>query len=377
MRIVRNLFAVALIITTVAARGQNSYLFVGTYTYNNSGGKGIYVYKFDASNGTLNLVSHTDSTVVNPTYIAVVPDGKHLYATTDTRIPGAGSISAFSFDDKTGRLTFLNKVSSGGENPPYLSVNKKGTWVLAANFATGTLAALPILKDGRVAEFTQRIQHKGKLNSKGVLEAHVHGTFFSADEKYVVVPDPGTDQIAVYNFDDKQKGKPFLPNPTIVPTQSGSFVRQFEFHPNGKFAYSIQENGTVGVYRYTHGALDSLQVALTHDPLSKGTSLSSDIHVSPDGRFAYASNRGTENNIAIFSIDQNSGNIKLIGNQSTLGKTPRNFAIDPSGKFLLAANQETGTVVVFKRDLKTGLLTETGVTVSVPQPAVVKFLKME
>ena len=133
----------------------------------------------------------------------------------------------------------------------------------------------------------------------------------------------------------------------------------------------------MGVYRYHQGVLDSLQVAFTHDPSAKGTFLSADIHVSPDGLFVYASNRGTENNIAIFSIDQNSGKIKLIGNQPTLGKTPRNFAIEPGGKFLLVANQETGTVVVFKRDIKTGLLTETGITVNVPQPAVLKFLKTE
>lgn len=370
----RRLFVAALLITTVVARSQTSYLFVGTYTYNNSGGKGIYVYKFDASTGKLEFVSHTDSTVVNPTYIAVASNGKHLYATTDTRISKAGSISAFSFEKKTGRLTFLNKVSSGGENPPYLSVNKKGTWVLVANFADGILAALPISKNGHVGEATQRIQHEQKLNSQGVAGVHVHGAFFSADEKNVVVPDPGNDEIAVYNFDEKQKERPLLPNPVKTSTQSASFVRHVDFHPNGKFAYSVQENGTVGVYRYHHGVLDSLQVAFTHNPASTGTFQSSDIHVSPDGLFLYASNRGTENNIAIFSIDQNSGKLKLIGNQSTIGKTPRNFAIEPTGKFLLVANQETGTVVVFKRDFKTGLLTETGVTVNVPQPAVLKFL---
>lgn len=233
---------------------QDYYLFVGTYTYNNSGAEGIYVYKLEGSTGALSLLSHTDSTVINPTYIAVAPDGKHLYVTTEARIPNAGSISVFAFDAKQGKLSLVNKQPSGGDNPSYVAVNKAQTWVVTSNFSAGSLAAFPINKDGSIKPYTQLIQHKGKPDAEGKEAPHVHATVFSADQKFVVVPDPGAQQIAVYAFDEKQKEKPFLANPKTIPSRSGSFVRHYDFHPNGKFAYAIHErSGTVAAYTYKMG----------------------------------------------------------------------------------------------------------------------------
>lgn len=361
-----------------AAQSQQYYLFVGTYTSNHSGSKGIYVYKLDAATGSLNFVSQTDSTVVNPSFLTVSDDGKHLYAVTETRTPNAGSVSAFSFDTLSGKLTFLNKQLSGGENPAFIEVNKTKRWVFSANYSSGTLAAFPLSADGRLQSSTQVLLHKGnKLDTSGKEISRLHSVYFSPNERFVVVPDPGADKVFVYRFSEKEKETPLLPTPFSVSLPSGSFPRHFTFHPNGRFAYSIQEKaGTVAAYRYRKGKLKWAQTIVTHDSTFKGPFQSSDIHTSPDGRFLYAANRGTENDIAIFSVDQATGKLRQVGSQPTLGETPRNFVLESSGKLLIVANQKTGNLIVFRRDGKTGLLTDTGTRVEIPEPSCLKLLEI-
>jgi len=370
-------FFILFLLWSWAACGQQYYLFIGTYTSNNSGSKGIYVYKLDGTTGALTFVSHTDSTVINPSFLTVTEDGSRLYAVTETRTPNAGSVSAFSFEKTSGELTFLNKRPSGGENPAFVTTDKNKHWAMVANYSTGTLAVFPLFADGKLQPYSQWMQHKGKLDSTGKEISRLHSVYFSPDQQFVVVPDPGADKIFVYPFSEKQKEKPLLPHPSIISTRTGSFVRHFAFHPKGTLAYSIQEkDGTVAAYRYKKGRLDLLQIIPAHDSTFKGPYQSSDIHISPDGRFLYAANRGTENDIAIFSINATTGKLTRVANQSTLGETPRNFAIVPSGKFLIVANQRTGTVVVFKRDAQTGLLTETANRIHIPEPACLKMLEV-
>jgi len=363
-----------LLLTSVYSIAQSFYMFVGTYT--NKASKGIYVYKFDASTGKAEWLSNTDS-IVNPSYLAIAPNKKHIYSVTETATNNTGSISAFSFDRSTGKLTFINKQSSGGANPCYVTVNNTNKWVVAGNYTGGNLCALPINADGSLQPLSQLVQHTGAgVNKQRQEKAHVHSTVFSPDQKYLFTPDLGEDKVFIYSF-NAASPTPLTPaTPAYVTSEPGSGPRHFAFHPNNKFAYLIEEmSGTVIAYKYNNGKLTFIQRLATHPADYKGEPGSADIHVSPDGKFLYASNRGNENTLTIFSIDTNTGKLTTKGYQSTLGKTPRNFAIDPTGNYLLVANQATDNIVVFKRDKQTGLLHETGEQIKVPTPVCIQMMK--
>jgi 6-phosphogluconolactonase len=351
---------------------QKYFLFIGTYT--GSGSKGIYVYTFDASTGKAKWVSNTEA--VNPSYLAIAPGGKLLYACTETRTANAGGVSAFSFDRDKGTLTFINKQSSGGDNPAYVSVHKSGKWVIPGNYSGGNLSAFPVNEDGSLKPYSQLIQHTGtSINKQRQDMPHVHSTVFSPGGDYLFVADLGLDKIMIYKF-NASASKPMQPaSPAFVSTTPGSGPRHFIFHPNKKWAYLIEEmGGAVSAYQYKKGRLDVMQRIFTHADTATGEFGSADIHISPDGKFLYASNRGRENNIAIFSIDKK-GQLSLAGFQSTMGVQPRNFTIDPSGKYLLAANQRTGNIVIFKRDVNTGLLHYTGEQINIPEPVCLKMME--
>ncbi|MEO7292731.1 MAG: lactonase family protein, partial [Ginsengibacter sp.] len=363
-----------LLIGSFVANCQKYFLFIGTYT--GSGSKGIYVYSFDAVSGKAQWISNTEG-VVNPSYLAIAPGGNFLYACTETRTLNAGGISAFRFDREKGSLTFINKQSSGGDNPAYVSVHKNGRWVIAGNYSGGSLAAFPVNADGSIQPYSQMVQHTGTSINKQRQEApHVHSTVFSPKGDYLFVPDLGLDKVMIYKFDPTSQ-KPLQPaSPAFAATDPGSGPRHFIFHSNKKWAYLIEEmGGKVVAYNYKKGKLNAMQQIATHADTAKGNFGSADIHLSPDGKFLYASNRGNENNITIFSVDRSSGKLSLKGFQSTMGIQPRNFTIDPSGKYLLAANQKTGNIVIFKRDEVTGLLQYTGEQINIPEPVCLKMIK--
>ncbi len=363
-----------LLSVSVVAKSQKYFLFIGTYT--GSGSKGIYVYSFDAATGKAKWVSNTEG-IVNPSYMAIAPDGKYLYACNETKTVSAGGISAFRFNREKGSLTFINKQSSGGDDPAYVSLHKNGRWVIAGNYSGGSLAAFPVNADGSIRPYSQLVQHTGTSINKQRQEApHVHSTVFSLEGDYLFVPDLGLDKVMIYKFDPSAK-KPLQPaSPAFAATDPGSGPRHFIFHPNKKWAYLIEEmGGTVVAYNYEKGKLTIMQQIVTHADTAKGDFGSADIHLSPDGKFLYTSNRGNENNITIFSVDKTTGKLFLKGFQSTLGVQPRNFTIDPSGKYLLAANQKTGNIVIFKRDGKTGLLHDSGERINIPEPVCLKMIK--
>lgn len=369
----RYLLVYLFLLVSFTANCQKYFLFIGTYT--NTGSKGIYVYNFDASTGKAQWVSNTEG-VVNPSYLAIAPGNKFLYACTETATPNAGGVSAFRFNHTNGKLTFINKQSSGGDNPAYVSVDESGKWVIAGNYSGGSLSAFPVNSDGSIKPFSQLIQHTGlSINKDRQEKAHVHSTVFSPEGKYLFVPDLGMDKVMIYKFNSSAQ-KPLLSaSPTSAATDPGSGPRHFIFNPDKKHAYLIEEmGGAVVAYNYKNGKLQEIQKIATHADTAKGEFGSADIHLSPDGKFLYASNRGNENNIAIFSVSH-SDKLTIVGYQSTLGIKPRNFTIDPSGKYLLAANQQTNNIVIFKIDKTTGLLHYTGEQINIPQPVCLKMIK--
>lgn len=359
------------------ARAQSYYLFVGTYTntgnlaanahLDSTRSKGIYVYRFDATTGKATALSHTER-VCNPSYLAVAPDGKRLYACTESRMKGKGSLSVFDFDKSRGRLQFRGKVSSLGDNPAYVSIDAAGRQIAVANYTGGSYALYPIGDDGMPGRAQYAVKHFGKGVNPDRQEApHVHSAVYSPDSRYVYIQDLGLDRIAAVSTrtgDEQQQ----------MPTTPGSGPRHLTFDPSGRHAYLIEElGGCVDAYRYdaNTGRLDSLQRIAAHPDTLKGPFRSSDIHVSPDGRFLYASNRA-EMTVAIFARDVSTGILKPLGYVPTLGVEPRNFSLDPSGKWLLVANQESDAIVIFKVD-ENGMIRPAGVTISVPKPTCLKW----
>jgi 6-phosphogluconolactonase len=338
---------------------QNTYVFVGSYNWNKNK-KGIYVFKLDTVTGKLKKIT-TVKNVLNPSYLAVSPNGNYIYACTDTKTPNAGSVSSFEFKPQNKTLTFINSQKSGGENPVYLSVHKNGKWLVNANYAEGSVAVHSISEDGKISPIVQCFSYlEGSISKERQDRSHVHSSIFSPNYDFVFLPDLGADKIRCYQFDSLQNEPLQETSYSFTPTTLGSGSRHFTFHPNGNYAYCIEElTGTVSAYKYANVKLDSIQRIAAHSDKFIDGFNSGDIHISPDGRFLYASNRGEENNIAIFSIE-NDGTLKTVAYQPTFGRTPRIFAIDSQGKFVIVANQSTGNVVVFKRDSVTGLLKKAG-----------------
>jgi 6-phosphogluconolactonase len=372
----RKFFLIITLFCGLFSKAQDYYLFIGTYTSGKS--EGIYVYRFNLATGEANPVS-VASGVSNPSYIAISPSRKYVYAVNENGGKQPGEVSAFAFDKKTGKLSFINKQHSGGDSPCYVSVDISGKWVVVGNYTGGNLSALPVNANGSLEPSAQLIQHTGISADKNRQEkAHVHATIFSPDYKYLVVPDLGMDKVMCYRFNAAQK-KPLMLTPTtIVSVPPGNGPRHVDFHPSGKYMYLIEEmSGTVAAYKYNSGKISLIERTSSHPKDFSGEKGSADIHVSPDGKFLYASNRGDANNIAIFSIDIATGKLHGVGYQSVLGKTPRNFMITPNGKYLLVANQQSDNIVIFKRDSQTGLLTEAGTQINIPNPVCLKMIRAE
>lgn len=357
----------------LAGSAQQFYLFVGTYTNKNTS-KGIYVYRFDAATGDMKPVS--TAAAENPSYLAIAPGGKYVYAVNENDGAKPGGVSAYSFNKQTGQLQLINHQLSGGDDPCYVSVDAHRKWVMVANYSGGNLSALPVHADGSLAPLTQLIQHTGTgPNTKRQEKAHVHSVIFTPDEKYLLSADLGLDKLAVYQFNPTTSSHPLTaPTDSTVHIQPGSGPRHLDFYPGKPYIYLLTEmGGIVDVYHVAGGQFHPIQQISSHPAGYTGTIGSADIHVAPGGRFLYASNRGDANNIAIFSIDAATGKLTPKGYQPTLGKTPRNFMIDPTGHWLLVANQNSDNVVLFRIDPATGLLKDTGKQLSIPAPVCLKM----
>ena len=352
---------------------QESYLIVGTYDSPKS--EGIYVYKFNSADGSIKEAGHIKT--ANPSFVTVSPNEKFIYAVYEIASAGkGGEVAAFSFNKKNGELKFINQQLTGGDHPCYVEIDKTGKWVIVANYTSGSLSVLPVNTDGSLGVATTTIQHTGSgKNIERQKGPHVHCTVFSPDNKWLFATDLGIDKLIVYSFDDKI-GK--LTKTDSITVESGGGPRHFTFHPSGKYAYLIDElSSFVHVLEWKKNKLFDMTFLPAIPPHYSGPAGSADIHVSPDGKFLYISNRAESNTITIFKIDQRTGLITMTGHNSTLGKTPRNFNFDPTGNFLLVANQESDEVVIFKRNKQTGLLTDTGKRINVGKPVCLKWVKVE
>ena len=359
-----------------AAFAKSYFLYVGTYTKGES--KGIYAYTYNASSGDLKplgLVAETK----NPSFLADDPAGKLLYAVNevgDYEGKSSGAVTAFRIDRPTGNLSQLNQVASRGADPCYISFDKTGKYALVANYTGGNIAVFPVESDGRVGEASAFVQHMGKgANPERQEGPHAHWVETSPDNRYAIASDLGLDELLVYHF-DSGKGAVTPNDPPFAKTAAAAGPRHVSFSPDGKFAYAIAEmNSTITVFSYdaSRGRLQAIQAVSTLPKDFKGENDTAEIHVHPNGKFLFGSNRG-HNSIAVFSIDKRSGRITEAGDFPTQGKMPRNFEIDPTGTRLFVANMDSDNIVVFKIDQKTGALTPTGQTLAAPVPVSLRFV---
>ena len=376
MKLTLSLIITALSLSTMAqtTKDKDFYLLVGTYT-NEQKTNGIHVYAFNSQTGDAQEKSKTTG-ITNPSFLTVSKDNKNVYAVSEAG-DGKG-VNAFSFDRTSGNLKLLNTGSAGGNGPCYITVDDKKQWVFTANYGGGSLSATKLNKDGSLSGETQVIQHEGSsVNKSRQDKPHVHSVVLSPDGRFLLVADLGTDKVNVYAFKPGD-AKPLSPAaPAFASVNPGGGPRHLAFHPNGKHAYLVLEiEGTVTAFDFKNGKLETKQNITMLAPDFKGKVGAADIHVSPDGKFLYASNRGEANDIVIYSIDKD-GKLSYAGRQSDLVNTPRNFAIDPTGSFLLVANQNGNNIVVFKRDVQTGLLTPTGKSIQVDKPVCLKFVPVK
>lgn len=365
-----------------ATDSGGAYIYVGTYTRSlphvQAKAEGIYVYRMADEGGEWRHVQ-TVADVPNPSYLALHPSRRYLYAVNEVgELDGekGGAVSAFSVDPGTGKLTYLNRQSTHGEDPCHLCVEPSGRLVIAANYSGGSVAVFRVQPDGRVSPSTDFHQHVGSsVNRERQNEPHAHSANVDPTGRFALVCDLGQDKVVVYRL-DLGMGK-LVPH-SDVASEPGVGPRHLEFHPNGRLAYAIDEIGnTVTAYAW-NGAKGELSALQHISTLPAGTSVrnhTADIHIHPSGRFAYGSNRGHDS-IAGFSIEAGTGKLAAIGHESTQGSTPRNFTLDLSGRYLYAANQSTDTVVAFRVEEATGQLTPTGQVIATPTPVCLKMTRL-
>ena len=343
------------------------FLLVGTYTEKES--SGIYVYEMDSLTGKTKFASLTE--ISNPSYLAVSNNSRNVYSVSEENHIETAVISSFAFNMLNGKLTLINQEKTGGKYPCFLAVDDSVKYAVVAIYGGG-LQSFSFAGDGgvdsplKVFDFSGTGPHPTRQQ-----QPHIHCVVYSPDNKYVFATDLGTDRIYKYQIEKYTSASYlFSGDPVSIKVGAGEGPRHLTFHPNGKYAYLITElGGNVFVYDYADGDLSEKQ-RIVADP--RHAEASADIHVSPDGRFLYASNRIVDDGIAIYSINQNDGKLTAIGYQKT-GLHPRNFVITENGRFLLVANRDSDNIQVFKRDLKTGLLTDTHQDIKVSMPVCLKF----
>ena len=369
--------------------------YVGTYSSpqgpegSKGYGQGIYLYQMNPDTGAL-AQSGLFADDSNPSWLAFDPSRTHLYAANEIgNFEGAksGSVSSFSIDRSTGHLTRLNTVSSHGAGPAHLSVHPSGRYVLVANYAGGTVAVLPIGAKGELGSATDIKKDAGKVGPERASSAppgsfaisgheapHAHMIEADPSGRFVLVNDLGLDQILIWKF-DAEKGTLTANDPASVSLPPGDGPRHFAFHPNRRWMYSLQEeSSTIVVYDFdaVRGALTAKQTLSTLPSSFVGTSFTSEVMVSGDGKFVYAANR-LHDTIAVFSVGPR-GTLTWVGAAWTRGDYPRSFNIDPAGNFLYVCNQRSDAITTFRVDRETGNLTFTGHYTPVGTPAIIIFL---
>ena len=365
--------------TSSNKNSKEMLVYIGTYTSGKSKSEGIYVYKLNLDSGQLKPYL-TVKNVVEPSYLTIHKDRKYLYAVNETvEYEGkkSGAVSAFAINQNTGDLTFLNKQPSLGGAPCYITVSNNQKFVPVVNYVGGNVSVYPVETGGKLGASIELKQNVGTGPNKDRQEAaHAHSINLDPKNRYAMVCDLGVDKVFIYEFDHKT-GK-LKPNAAqeIYQTKPGAGPRHFAFHKNEKFAFLINElDSTITSLAFDakRGTLTEIQTVKTLPETYTGTNNTcADLHISPNGKFVYGSNRGHDS-LVVYKIDEKTGNLEYVEHTLTGGKTPRNFVISPDGKFLLAANQNSDSINVFRTDEKTGKLAPTGFTAKVPSPVCLKF----
>jgi 6-phosphogluconolactonase len=372
------LLACCVFFIAAAAFAQNpiQYLLVGTYT-NDGKSEGIYVYRFNPNKNESTLVSIAKG-VENPSYLAVSKDQKFVYAVNENHGDKGGEVSAFALDKTKGELKFLNKQQTGGDDPCYVTVDSTGKNVIVANYSGGNIAVLKTNADGSLQTAVQVIAHDGYgVNVARQEMPHPHSVVLSPDGKFLFVANLGNDRLYRYAFNPNDAANPLTAlDPAYYEVPDNSGPRHFTFHPNGKFAYLLNElSGTVIVYEYNNGALKEIQTIASDNTNTKTDKGSADIHVSPDGRFMYTSNRATANDITMYKVASD-GKLAENGHQA-VGPHPRNFMVDPTGRYLLVANRDGNNIQIFIINKNFGILQDTNTKIDVPQPVCLKMVPVK
>ncbi len=340
--------------------GISQRLVVGTYT-DNQLSKGIYVYDFDIHTGKA-----TEKSVIvanNPSYLAIDKNQQFIYSVNES---DKGKISSFLYNKDKGSLSLINSEWNHGSAPCYISIDQTGKWLFSGNYSDGSLAVHPIKTDGSIGTIHQYIKHHGgSIKATRQSAPHVHCTYISGDNKSLYVPDLGLDKVVIYPF-DATSGLLDTAQKSYIQIKPGGGPRHIIFSKNGNFGYLIEEmSGSVNVIKNEGKKHTIIQ---TENYLPKGQEgAGADIHLSPDGKFLYTSQR-SNSTLQLFKVNDKTGRITFVKQQSSGGNFPRNFTIHPSGKFLLAANQQSNDIAIFSRNITTGLLTDTGQRIKVGSP---------
>ena len=351
-------------------------VYVGTFVPDEN--EGIHIYRLDPSSGALEFVGK-NTEAGKPFFLAIDSRQRHLYAANAVdEVEGqpGGGVSAFSIDPENGALTYLNQQSSCGDLPCYLSIDRTDKHVLVGNYMSGSVAMLPIQDDGQVGPASDAIQHEGAGVTPRQEGPHVHSIVLDPASRFAFAADLGLDKVMIYRLD--AAGGKLQPNdPPWAQVQPGAGPRHSVFHPNGRYCYLLNEldnTFTAFAYDEKRGSLAEIQTLSTLPEDFGDTSFCADVQIHPSGKFLYGSNRG-HNSIAIFAIDEATGQLTPAGREPTQGHFPWNLAIDPTETFLLVANQGSDTIVVFRLDPQTGQLAATGQVVEVPKPVCIKMIQ--
>ncbi|MGE4587089.1 MAG: lactonase family protein [Mangrovibacterium sp.] len=348
-------------------------LYAGTYSEANS--EGIYRFVYDSGNGLPERAGVTPNQE-NPSFMALHPGGKYLYAVSEVdrkQCRDSGSVTAYRIL-KAGRLERINREPTGGNHPCHVSVSPDGKTLLASNYTSGSLSVFRIREDGGLFPLQQLIQHRGqgpdRLRQRG---PHVHSARFTPDGQLLLAADLGTDRLEVYVWSaDSSAYVPSPAGPVVLPAGYGP--RHFDFSPDGRFVYLMNEMGAaVSVLERNGLGFRMVETVSGLPPEYAGLKSGADIHLSPDGRFVYGSNRG-HNSIVVYARDGESGCISPIQYEPVRGDCPRNFTLDPEGNFLLVANRRSNNISLFAIDRKTGKLSYTSCSFSLPSPVCLLFL---
>jgi len=364
---------------SVFATAHGAQLLVGSYT--DGASEGLYRYAFNSDSGQIQATPLQVLKSENPSWLTLSVDQRQLFAVNENGA-GKGQASSFAVSAKDGTLKPLNQVGTAGDEPTHASLSHDQRYLFVANYGVqpepgGSLSVLPVDKFGKLQASVQQDRHTASgVNPQRQAGPHVHSVVSSPDGHYVFASDLGADKVFIYRYDGASPKHPLSPaQPPYIDLPPGSGPRHLVFSSDGKQAYlTLEMSAQVVAFAHEDGKLSERQRLPLTEQNDAAAKAAGALHLSADGRFLYVSNRGTANEILVFAVDDDSGKLMKVQQRSVEGDHPREFAIDPSGKFLLVANQKSNEIVVIRRDPRSGMLGETVQKLPQAAPSDVKFI---